>query len=92
MESESSLIVKVAMAGAETKTLDSIPLSYAELIKPIIIETPGITKLEVSWNEKPIKDTSDLFTAYLNNREDEFTLTIDIEEKAMSYVDTAVTG
>jgi len=92
MASESSLVVKVAIVGAETKTLDSIPLTYAEIIRPIIIDTPGITKLEVTWNGNAIKDTSDLFAAYLNNREDEFLLNVDIEEKAMSYVDTAVSG
>lgn len=92
MESVSNLTVKISIAGAEDKILDSIPLSYAELIRPIIIETPGITKMDVTWNGNLIKDTEELFKAYLNNKQDEFHLVIDIEEKAMSYVDTAVSG
>lgn len=92
MESELSPIVKVKIAGAKTKTLDSVPLTYAEVIRPIIIENPGITKLEVTWNGNPINDTADLFTAYLSNKAEQFHLHVEVEEKALTYADTATEG
>ncbi|MEE4248509.1 MAG: hypothetical protein V2I33_24275 [Kangiellaceae bacterium] len=61
-------------------------------MSPIAAEYPGLSNLSVHWKENEIKNTKDLVVGYLNCRDDEFVITVNFEEKMMTYMDTAVQG
>ena len=71
-------------------TLTTVPVSYNELIQPIAKANPALSAVNVSVNGVEIKDNQAFLRFYLNYKGDELLFTIDTEEKAMSYMDTAV--
>ena len=87
---ESIVVVKQQINGGEVTTLSPIPLSHHELIAPIAKENPALSAINVSVNGVEIKDSQAFLRAYLNHKDDELLFTIETEEKAMSYMDTAV--
>lgn len=87
---ESIVTVKQQINGGEVTTLPSIPVSFSELVGPIAKENPATSSINVSVNGIEIKDNNSLLRFYLNHKDDELLFAIDTEEKAMSYMDTAV--
>merc|ERR1719151_68277 len=86
----SSVAIKINIFGLEPKALEAIPPTYSDLISLIASGSPGMSGANITWKGQKINDTKDLITAYLNCRDEEFVFDVEIEEKLMSYMDTAV--
>ena len=87
---ESGVVIKINIVGAEPKLLEAIPPTYSDLVSLIASGNPGMSGASIQWKGTKLNDTKDLITAYLNCRDEEFVFDVEIEEKVMSYMDTAV--
>ena len=76
--------------GSEPKLLEAIPPTYSDLVSLIASGCPGMSGATITWKGNKLDNTKDLITAYLNCRDEEFVFDVEIEEKVMSYMDTAV--
>eukprot|EP00358_Blepharisma_japonicum_P004933 CAMPEP_0202946024 /NCGR_PEP_ID=MMETSP1395-20130829/8155_1 /ASSEMBLY_ACC=CAM_ASM_000871 /TAXON_ID=5961 /ORGANISM="Blepharisma japonicum, Strain Stock R1072" /LENGTH=318 /DNA_ID=CAMNT_0049646377 /DNA_START=14 /DNA_END=970 /DNA_ORIENTATION=+ len=86
---EPQVTIRIRLEDEEPSTLKEVPISFEELCSAVY-RTTGAVQFKVKFRDAVIKNDSDLFTAYLENKEDSLEFLVDEDLQSTGYLGSAV--